>query len=123
MPVGTQVVGIRQALQKRRGLLLAHAHARGNCGGRLLLVAHARKTLQQRTLAGRQIIQPTLIEWRDPVEQHMELLLHPVNRLVGNQLVEHHRQPWIPAGHAIERLQPRCHILHGRQHVRAFLPI
>ena len=62
VPVGAEVVGIGEALEKRRRLLLAHAHSRGNGGRRLLLVAHARQTFQQRALTGWQVVQSALIE-------------------------------------------------------------
>ena len=70
---GAQVVGIGETLQQRRGLLLTHAHSRGDRGGRLLLVSHARQALQQCALAGWQILQSALVEGRDPVEQEVEL--------------------------------------------------
>ena len=122
MPVCAEVVGIGETLEKRRSLLLAHAHSRGNGGWGLLLVAHARQTFQQCALAGWQIVQPALIERRDPVEQQVELILHAGDRLVGDQLVEHHRQPWVSPRHAVERLQARAHVVQHFENVRAFFP-
>ena len=115
-------MGIGETLEKRRRLLLAHAHSRGNGGRRLLLVAHARQTLQQRALTGWQIVQSALIERRDSVKQQVELILHAGDRLVGDQLVEHHRQPRVSPRHAIERLQARTHVVQGFENVRAFFP-
>ena len=120
--VGAEVVGIGETLEKRRRLLLAHAHARGNGGRRLLLVAHARQTFQQRALTGWQVVQPALIERRDSVEQQVELILHAGDRLVGDQLVEHHRQPRVSPRHAIEGLQSRAHVVQDFENVRAFFP-
>ena len=66
---GTQVVGVRETFEQGRSLLLAHAHLRSYGSWGFFLVAHGRQTFQQRALAGRQIVQPALIERRDPVEQ------------------------------------------------------
>ena len=115
-------MGIGETLEQRRSLLLAHAHARGNGGRRLLLVAHARQTFEQCALAGWQIVQPALIERRNPVEQQVKLFLHAGDRLVGDQLVEHHRQPRVPPRHAVERLQSGTHVLQGVENVLALFP-
>ena len=52
----------------------------------------------------------------------MELVLHVGDRLVGDQLVEHHRQPRVSPRHAIERLQSRTHVLQSVENVLAFFP-
>ena len=83
-----------------------------------LLVAHARETLQQCALAGRQFAQSALVERRDSVEQEVELILHAGDRLVGDQLVEHHREARVSPRHPIERLQSRKHVLQGFENVR-----
>ena len=122
VPAGAQVVGIRETLEQRRSLLLAHAHSRGNGGGCLFLVAHARQTFQQRALAGRQIVEPILIEGRYPVEQQVELILNFGDRLVGDQLVEHHDQPRVPARHPVKRLQARTHVRKGCEDIVTAFP-
>ena len=86
------------------------------------LVAHARQTFQQRALAGWQVVQSALIERRDSVEQQVELILYAGDRLVGDQLVEHHCQPRVSPRHAIEGLQARTHVLQGFENVRVFFP-
>ena len=120
---GAEVTGIREALQQRRGLLLAHPHSRRDGGRGLVLAAHARETLQQRALAGGEIVQPALVERRNPVEQHVKLLLHARDRLVGDQLVEHHREARVTPRHLIERFQSRPHIVQCLQNARAALPL
>ena len=52
----------------------------------------------------------------------MELILHAGDRLVGDQLAEHHRQPRVPPHHPIERLQSGTHVLQGVENVLAFFP-
>ena len=84
VPVRPKVAVIGEALEERRGFLLGHPHSRRNGGRGLLLVAHACEAFQQRALAGRQVVQPALVEGRDPVEQDVELIKHPSDRLVGN---------------------------------------
>ena len=122
MPAGAQVVGIGETLEQRRSLLLAHAHSRGNGGRCFFLVAHARQAFQQRALAGRQIVQPILIERRDPVEQQVELILNLGDRLVSDQLVEHHYQPRVSARHPVKRLQAGTHVRKGCEDIVAAFP-
>ena len=50
------------------------------------------------------------------------MILHAGDRLVGDQLVEHHRQPRVAPRHPIERLQSRTHVLQGVEKVLAFVP-
>ena len=119
---GAQVVGSGETLEQRRSLLLAHAHSRGNGGRSLFLVAHARQTLQQRALAGRQIVEPILIERRYPVEQQVELILNLGDRFVDDQLVEHHYQSRVPARHPVKRLQARTHVRKGCEEIVAAFP-
>ena len=63
-----------------------------------------------------------MIEGRDSVKQQMELILYAGDRLVGDQLVEHHRQPGVAPCHPVERLQSRTYLVQGIQNVRAFFP-
>ena len=120
---GAEVTGVGEALEERRGLLLARAHPRGDGSGGLLLAAHARETLQQRALAGREVVQPTLVERRDPVEKHVKLLLHARDRLVGDQLVEHHRETRVAPRHLIERFQSGPHVVQCPENVGEFFPL
>ena len=122
VPAGAQVVGIGETLEQRRSFLLAHAHSRGNGGRCLFLVAHARQAFQKRALAGRQIVEPILIERRYPVEQQVELILNLGDRLVGDQLVEHHYQSRVTARHPVKRLQARTHVRKGCEDVVAPFP-
>ena len=120
---GAQVVGVGETLEQRRSFLLAHAHSRSNGGWGLLLVAHAGQTFQQRALSGRQVVQSTLIERRNPVEQEVKLILHVRDRFVSDQFVEHHRKARVSPRHPVERLQPGTHVIVGVEDVCAPIPI
>ena len=52
----------------------------------------------------------------------MELILHPGDRIVGDQLVEHHRQTGVSARHLVKRLQARTHVLEDCEDVVALFP-
>ena len=52
----------------------------------------------------------------------MELVLYAGDRLVGDQLIEHHRQTGVTPRHPVECVQSRTNLIQGFQNVRAFFP-
>ncbi len=52
----------------------------------------------------------------------MKLLPDLRNRIVRDEFVQHHRQPGVSAGHAIQREQLRPQRLKARQQIGSLLP-